>query len=386
MGHYLTITKWKPNFKPVETAIHTTLVWIRFPTLPLEMFDDNSMLGIANVVGKAVRVDSHSVDRVKGKYARVCVELDLNATLVPNVLVWGKRQPVEYEGLPHICFSCGKHGHNQEHCRTHREDTSPGPEQLAPRVPQEPTSAAAQPFGPWMLPAHVRRHQEQMKASMNRQSIPSEANRRLNAQIEHELRTAKDPRPSPPPDPTLDGSQDFVFGSAHSNRGKQPMSATPGEDGSHGRTAGGTVGSRTKFSALADVQNVEAADLDLLKQKIQDISYGLSKGGHTKAHIKLERGLHSHAASAHRKPGLPPLAHRKDTPLNRQAFAAAHGPGGPSRRNKGPLHSPGPPPQSSNPLSTHSRASSSSPSRLPSSPGTSVPIVAAPHARMDLDA
>lgn len=254
LGHYLTITKWRPNFKLAENEIHTTLVWIRFLTLPLEMFDDKSLLGIANVVGKGVKVDTHSVDKVKGKYARVYMELDLNATLVPNVLVWGKKQPVEYEGLPHICFNYGKHGHKQELCRVNREATSEGQERPDTRIRKQTTSTAAQPFGSWMLFAHVRRRQEQMKARVSRRSMPSEANRWLNAQIEKDLWGPKDHRPQHPTDPNTDGSDTFLFGSDHSNRGKQPMSANLGEPRGSVCTDGGGDRLRSKFAILADVR------------------------------------------------------------------------------------------------------------------------------------
>lgn len=65
-----------------------TLVWIRFPILPLEMFDNKSLMCIASVVGNAMKVDTSTLDKIKGPYARVFVELNLNGTLVPNVLVW----------------------------------------------------------------------------------------------------------------------------------------------------------------------------------------------------------------------------------------------------------------------------------------------------------
>lgn len=215
LGHYLTITKWRPNFKPSTMEVHTTLAWVRFPTLPLENFDDQSLLRIGNAVGQAVKVDSHTVDVTKGKYARVCVELNLQQPLVPTVLVWGRKQPVEYEGLPKICFKCGRHGHKLEHCdRQHPQH--PATEQAPP-----PTNGGTvdNPFGPWMLPAHERRRLQQLQARMNRKVQPSEANRRLNAQLD------KQGSGAPPEAPPSDGSASFVFGSGHTNRDLAARSA-----------------------------------------------------------------------------------------------------------------------------------------------------------------
>lgn len=107
LDHYLTLSKWKPNFKPGDDAVHSTLVWLRPPTLPLKMFVESTLLGIGNAVGKAIKVDTITAEMIKARYAWVCVELNLNGPLPPNVLIWGRKQVIEYEGLHHICFHCG---------------------------------------------------------------------------------------------------------------------------------------------------------------------------------------------------------------------------------------------------------------------------------------
>lgn len=184
MNHYLTISKWKPNFKPGETEITPTLVWLRFPLLPLEMFVEANLLSAGNAVGRAVKVDPITADMIKGRYARVCVELDFNGPLPPNVLLWGRKQTVEYEGLHHICYLCGKYGHKKEYCPSTRQSTGDASEPTSPAPMHQKGGTASQPFGPWMLPAHGRRKQQLAQARMSRRSMPSEANRRLNADIE----------------------------------------------------------------------------------------------------------------------------------------------------------------------------------------------------------
>lgn len=75
MGHYLTITKWKPNLKLSDLDVQTTLAWVRFLTLPLENFNDTSLLRIDNAIGRAIKVDRNTVVEGKGKYAKVFIEL-----------------------------------------------------------------------------------------------------------------------------------------------------------------------------------------------------------------------------------------------------------------------------------------------------------------------
>ncbi|KAG0480556.1 hypothetical protein HPP92_011414 [Vanilla planifolia] len=53
-------------------------------------------------------------------YARVCVRMDLTKPLKSGLWLSGDLgksfQPIEYEGLPRICYACGHVGHVVEHC------------------------------------------------------------------------------------------------------------------------------------------------------------------------------------------------------------------------------------------------------------------------------
>lgn len=76
MDHYLTVNKWKPNFRPSEAVISSTMVWIRLPEIPIEFFNEPSLMKIGNKLGKAVRVDRTTLAVARGKYARICLEVD----------------------------------------------------------------------------------------------------------------------------------------------------------------------------------------------------------------------------------------------------------------------------------------------------------------------
>lgn len=85
MGHYITICKWRPNLMPTDEDITTTIVWVRVPLLPIEMFTEEQLMMMGNTVGKAIKVDTTSTVAARGKYAHVCVELNLNRPFVPRV-------------------------------------------------------------------------------------------------------------------------------------------------------------------------------------------------------------------------------------------------------------------------------------------------------------
>lgn len=47
-----------PNFRPSTKKVSTTVVWIHFPELPIELFDEEILSAMGDVVGKTGKVDS----------------------------------------------------------------------------------------------------------------------------------------------------------------------------------------------------------------------------------------------------------------------------------------------------------------------------------------
>lgn len=43
IGHYLTVSKWRPKFRPLAAMVSTTLVWVIFLGMPLELLDDETL-------------------------------------------------------------------------------------------------------------------------------------------------------------------------------------------------------------------------------------------------------------------------------------------------------------------------------------------------------
>ncbi|RYR20260.1 hypothetical protein Ahy_B03g065356 [Arachis hypogaea] len=71
---------------------------------------------IGNIIGRTIKVDSNTADIARGKYARICVELDLTKPLVSHYMINGVKLAVEYEGLHQVCFSCRRVGHDNGTC------------------------------------------------------------------------------------------------------------------------------------------------------------------------------------------------------------------------------------------------------------------------------
>ena len=122
MNHYLMLTRWKPDFRPSESGFDKISIWIRFPEFPMEYYDKEALFTIAEKVGRPIKVDYATDNAARGRYARVCIEVDLAVPLVTKVWVGKAWQAVEYENLSLVCFECGKIGHRRDICKT-RENT-----------------------------------------------------------------------------------------------------------------------------------------------------------------------------------------------------------------------------------------------------------------------
>ena len=114
--HYLAVTQWSPEFATPMAKVEKTMVWIQFPRLNLLYYDESFLLALAAMVGKPVKVDRNTLNIERGRFARICVEIDLTQPLIGKVWVNGHWCKVQYEGLHIICSSCGCYGHYTRNC------------------------------------------------------------------------------------------------------------------------------------------------------------------------------------------------------------------------------------------------------------------------------
>lgn len=114
--HYLSVRTWSSDFNASTATIDKTMVWVRIPSLNLLFYDESFLLALASMVGQPVKVDTHTLKIARGRFARVCVEIDLNQPVVGRVGIDGRWYNVEYEGLHIICAHCGCYGHLLKDC------------------------------------------------------------------------------------------------------------------------------------------------------------------------------------------------------------------------------------------------------------------------------
>ncbi|KAL7218869.1 hypothetical protein ACSBR2_012023 [Camellia fascicularis] len=116
MDHYVTVRKWQQDFRSDVAEEDTTAFWVRFLNLPIEYYNEKVLFHIAKVLGVPLKIDINTAMASRGKYARVCIEMDLRKPLVSQFAIGKNIYLVEYEHLHSVCFSCGRVGHVKEVC------------------------------------------------------------------------------------------------------------------------------------------------------------------------------------------------------------------------------------------------------------------------------
>ncbi|CAI0398670.1 unnamed protein product [Linum tenue] len=168
--HYLLVQQWTPSFRVSDQLPKSMVVWVQFPGFPVHFYHKEILFSMGNMIGRAIKLDYHTLHQQRTKFARIAVEVDLSRPLVPRIRLDGKWQPVEYENVPVVCFECGRIGHAQTSCPS-----------LRPTIPtinfpgaggelsagdktdeREPNGG----FGPWMVVA--RKSRRNQRASPNK--------------------------------------------------------------------------------------------------------------------------------------------------------------------------------------------------------------------------
>ncbi|XP_030948989.1 uncharacterized protein LOC115972900 [Quercus lobata] len=125
-GHFLSIRPWEPFFKPAMANVSSIAVWVRLHQLPLELYEAEVLKQIGDAIGKVLHIDAHTALEARGKYVRLCLQVDINKPLINTVLIGRFEQQVVYEGIHKLCFACGRIGHKKDDCpHTIRKPVSP---------------------------------------------------------------------------------------------------------------------------------------------------------------------------------------------------------------------------------------------------------------------
>ncbi|XVF01096.1 hypothetical protein REPUB_Repub04eG0058600 [Reevesia pubescens] len=117
-----SIRRRTPGFRSEDATITSVAAWIRFPGMPLEYYDYEILNRMGNLLMQTLMIDRNTLTASRGRYARICAEINLTKPLVLRIFIGGRWQKVEYEGLGMVCFACGRFGHSKEQCLNEKDN------------------------------------------------------------------------------------------------------------------------------------------------------------------------------------------------------------------------------------------------------------------------
>lgn len=181
MEHYLIVKEWRPNFDPNTDTTEKVLVWVRLPDLPIEYYDQSFLFTVGRKIGEPIRIDSATSLISRGKFARMCIEVDITKPLLAKFWLRRRIRRIEYEGIHLVCFKCGVYGHSHDSCskKDNAEEenvreaaaTAGGNQQSDGKGiegknqedirPQMIRPEITDSFGPWMIAKRNTRRQDQ---------------------------------------------------------------------------------------------------------------------------------------------------------------------------------------------------------------------------------
>ncbi|KAJ1392541.1 hypothetical protein SESBI_35774 [Sesbania bispinosa] len=158
MGHYLGVQRWKPEFLPYEDEFKRVSVWIRVPGLPIEYYDDHILWRIGDVVGHTIKIDPNTLRQYeddlgmsmvteRGKFARICVEVDLRKESGKIAEKEANPKIGELvELIPRVDSGAEKGGITRNHVRNNKErSNSLGVQRASPRGAKKALDTSSTP-------------------------------------------------------------------------------------------------------------------------------------------------------------------------------------------------------------------------------------------------
>ena len=82
----------------------------------MRYYDPVVLRKIGEAIGPVLRIDAHTANGARGRFAQLCVQVNLDKPLIKTVKIGRLAQIVLYEGLNSLYFECGRIGHRKETC------------------------------------------------------------------------------------------------------------------------------------------------------------------------------------------------------------------------------------------------------------------------------
>lgn len=86
--HYMIVHRWRLFVSLNANITRKVAVWDKIPKLPIELGNDQFLRRIGSALGTMLKVDKLIFLHGRGKFVRICVELDLDKPLSSHIMIW----------------------------------------------------------------------------------------------------------------------------------------------------------------------------------------------------------------------------------------------------------------------------------------------------------
>lgn len=127
-GFLFRFFRWSHDFD-FDADPATIPVWIGFPSIPVNFYQEEMLRSIAGNFGPVLRIHDATIAMTNTTEALVCVEMDLEMQRKERIWIGiennGFWQSVNYHRVPHLCSKCHKIGHLEKDCKKSRNKQQP---------------------------------------------------------------------------------------------------------------------------------------------------------------------------------------------------------------------------------------------------------------------
>uniref|UniRef100_A0A7N2LFW7 DUF4283 domain-containing protein n=1 Tax=Quercus lobata TaxID=97700 RepID=A0A7N2LFW7_QUELO len=182
--HFLSIRPWEPDFKPALADVSSIAVWIRLNELPIEYYNAEALQLIGKAIGNVLQVDTFTALETRGRFARLCVQVDVEKPLATAIMIGRLEQQICYEGIQKMCFKCGRLGHRKSIALMCGEGTSGVLHDSEQSTEQAEVCEGV--YGPWIVVARRKNRTKPLRSGGTSPRQSSGFNFKDNGNVEKE--------------------------------------------------------------------------------------------------------------------------------------------------------------------------------------------------------
>ncbi|KAF5175605.1 Rna exonuclease [Thalictrum thalictroides] len=119
-GRLFVLRLWSPEIEKRKKLISSVPIWVKFEGVPKRLWSSEGLGFLASIIGRPVCLDEATEKKTRLKFARVCIEVDVECSF-PKLIKEKIREEVvevkvEYNWIPSRCTKCSSFGHLTNIC------------------------------------------------------------------------------------------------------------------------------------------------------------------------------------------------------------------------------------------------------------------------------